>query len=191
MKRNILIILCFFLASCNTSKCIYLIQKEDGKQLVEFFFYNYKEGEGKIVLRKKIILKNPYWSFTDVKINYFKNGEKVFGSEAYPTEFYGREYRKIKNDGELHKIKLSPMSDKEIIYTLNKEFYTNEDKFFSSYFDRSNVIDTLLETRCYQEPFSEFKRKNPELLEFLTKGDSIELEVISPVKQKYKLKAEW
>ncbi|WP_203969948.1 hypothetical protein [Capnocytophaga stomatis] len=42
-----------------------------------------------------------------------------------------------------------------------------------------------------EEPFSEFKRKNPELLEFLTKGDSIELEVVSPVKQKYKFKAEW
>ncbi|MFK8303801.1 hypothetical protein ACI75Y_12975 [Capnocytophaga stomatis] len=189
--KEIIVVLFLLLVSCSSSKHINLIQKKDSKQLVEFFFYNYKEGEGKIVLRKEIILKNPYWSFADVKINYFKNEQKVFGSEAYPTEFYKKEYRKIKNDGELHKIKLLPRGDKEIIYTLSKEFYVNESKVLSFYANMSNVIDTLLKTRSYQEPFSEFKRKNPELLEFLTKGDSIELEVISPVKQKYKFKAEW
>ena len=43
----------------------------------------------------------------------------------------------------------------------------------------------------YNESFSEFKRKNPELVETLTKGDTIELEVLSPEKAKYRYNAGW
>ncbi len=113
----------------------------------------------------------------------------------------------LKKTGKRNRIRLRPLSKKEIIYQIS-EINTEDSIYLTSYSESLNQYVSRARpfeqknkhtkevykdnnTLIYEEPFSEFKRKNPELLEFLTKGDSIELEVLSPVKQKYKFKAEW
>ncbi len=178
---------------CNANKQIQLQQKN--KEDINIIFYSYRENEGIIVLQKKILLKNPYLKFFNVRINYVRNGEIMPSIFSYPMEYNvkKKKYTIIADKGELYNIVLHPLNEREIIYKVQHKFNLSDKKFNSliSYFNLSEVIDLNLNTKGYQEPFSEFKRKNSELLEFLTKGDSIELEVLSPVKQKYKFKAEW
>ncbi|ATA90314.1 hypothetical protein ACI75Y_12935 [Capnocytophaga stomatis] len=206
MKKYILIVVTLFLIGCSTGKQIWLSQS--GNESVKILYSNYSFQQMSIYLRKKIKFKNPNIRFANVKLNYFIEGEQIDGMYAYPMD-YGKDgnlYRIGSAKGEkLYEINILPLSEREIIYELyipmdylkfegiykSLEHYLSlgkpivyEDGLTGEKYKSSNSF-------IYEEPFSEFKRKNPELLEFLTKGDSIELEVISPVKQKYKFKAEW
>ncbi|MFK8303735.1 hypothetical protein ACI75Y_12620 [Capnocytophaga stomatis] len=143
-----------------------------------------------------------------MKINYFHNGEQIDEIFARPMD-YGKDGNLYiigsEKGEELYEINLYPLSEREIIFeyrTIIRPLkYEGIYKGLEQYLLLGNpfryeegLTGEIVEDKnslIYEEPFSEFKRKNPELLEFLTKGDSIELEVISPVKQKYKFKAEW
>ncbi|MFK8303733.1 hypothetical protein ACI75Y_12610 [Capnocytophaga stomatis] len=208
MKKYILIVVTLFLMGCSTNKQVQFIQGSNENVRVDF--YNYTNiRQCNIVLRKKIKLKNPYVRFATVKINYFHNGEQVDEIYARPMDYYdkdGKLYVLGSGKGEeLYEINIYPLSEREIIF--EKRFFLDPFKIEGVYeslekylslavhpLEKNVLTGEMIEDDMvctYQEPFSEFKRKNPELLEFLTKGDSIELEVISPVKQKYKFKAEW
>ncbi|ATA90313.1 hypothetical protein [Capnocytophaga stomatis] len=207
MKKYILIIVVLCLVGCSTNKQIQFTQGENVN--VELHFIDYgKVQQYNIALRKKIKLKNPYIRFATMKINYFHNGVQIDEIFARPMD-YGKDGNLYiigsEKGEELYEINLYPLSEREIIFEFNtfiepfkfEGIYKNlkqyialgkppiyENGLTGEKYESSNSL-------IYEEPFSEFKRKNPELLEFLTKGDSIELEVISPVKQKYKFKAEW
>ncbi|GIM50583.1 hypothetical protein ACI75Y_12965 [Capnocytophaga stomatis] len=209
MKKFMYVVIIFLSISCNINKRVQLTQeKNDTISVVKIAFYKNTDSSksGTIYLRKIFHIKNPYFVFSNIKINYWENKEYILS--AFPTEYdkKHKEYRQFMNNGVLHQIKINPLSNKQITYNVWKDIDTldftdikqnNLKQYFvlgkhplvkngltGETFEDKNVV-------IYEEPFSEFKRKNPELLEFLTKGDSIELEVISPVKQKYKFKAEW
>ncbi|ATA90319.1 hypothetical protein CAPN001_24610 [Capnocytophaga stomatis] len=207
MKKYILTIVTLFLIGCSAGKHVQLIQ--EGNENVEIVFYGYKNIQNaSIYLRKKINLKNQYIRFADVRINYFIEREKVSDIYASPMDYGDDGNLYIIGSGkgeEFYKINISPFRERRVIYEIN--MYMRNFKFEGIYrgleqyiplgkhpLEKNELTGETYENKrvlSYQEPFSEFKRKNPELLEFLTKGDSIELEVISPVKQKYKFKAEW
>ncbi|WP_264857535.1 hypothetical protein, partial [Capnocytophaga catalasegens] len=175
---------------------------------VKVFYTDYGDVQQmSIHLRKQIKLKNPYMRFANTKINYFVEGEQVAEKDAYPMEYGkdGKLYVIGSSWEDVYQVKIFPLSEREIIF--ERQVYIDPFKFEGIYKSLEQYLslgkpfvyeDGLTGEKyessksiIYEEPFSEFKRKNPELLEFLTKGDSIELEVISPVKQKYKFKAEW
>ncbi|GIJ96921.1 hypothetical protein CAPN001_14900 [Capnocytophaga stomatis] len=208
MKKYILIIVALFLVGCSTNKQVQFIQGSNENVRVDF--YNYTNiRQCNIALRKKIKLKNPYVRFATVKINYFHNGEQVDEIYARPMDYYdkdGKLYVLGSGKGEeLYEINIYPLSEREIIFEFNtfiepikfEGIYKSLEQYLplgKSFRYEEGLTGEIVEdgnTLIYEEPFSEFKRKKPELLEFLIKGDSIELEVISPVKQKYKFKAEW
>ncbi|GIJ97890.1 hypothetical protein CAPN001_24590 [Capnocytophaga stomatis] len=207
MKKYILIIVTLFLVGCSTNKQVQFTQGENKN--VELFFVNYGYVQKmSIYLRRQIKLKNLNIRFATMKINYFHDREQV--NEVYARSMsYGKDgnlYIIGSGKGEeLHQINVYPLSEREIIF--ERRFYIDYFKFEGIYknleqylslaihpLEKHEVTGEMVENEIvciYEEPFSEFKRKNPELLEFLTKGDSIELEVVSPIKQKYKFKAEW
>ncbi len=207
MKKYILIIVVLCLVSCGTNKQIQFIQSENVN--IELHFIDYGSVQQcNIALRKKIKLKNPYMRFATTKINYFRNGVQIDEIYARPMDYDkdGKIYIVGSGKGEeLYEINLYPLSEREIIFEFNT--FIEPFRFDGIYKDLRRYLSLgkhpirengmtgekyeSSKSIIYEEPFSEFKRKNPELLEFLTKGDSIELEVLSPVKQKYKFKAEW
>ncbi|MFK8271810.1 hypothetical protein ACI76C_12095 [Capnocytophaga stomatis] len=209
MKKYISIIILSLLMTigCTTNKCIQLKQEECDNCFVEITFFKKKDTiiGGNIILMKKINIKNTQVKGAEIKINYFHN--KVLNDISVPL-FFDEKLKKYQIFGEkdqLHTIFLYPFENKKIFYQLWVDIDTIN--FFGSHKSLKKYV-SLAKPMSWQvsngdvqsdknvliydeEPFSEFKRKNPELLEFLTKGDSIELEVVSPVKQKYKFKAEW
>ena len=205
MKKYILIIVALFIMGCNTNKQIQLTQLEDKK--VEIFFIDYGDTQQcSIYLRKKIKLKNPYLWFTKMKMYYFVGGEKI--DESYAME-YGKDGKlyvvgseKVKT---LYEIRFFPLCEREFIYKIN--LFKDPFEFIGMYKNLKQYIplakhpleenwktgekyeDTTV--LIYEEPFSEFKKKNPALADSLTKNSSFELEVLSPIKAKYRYDAEW
>ena len=205
MKKYILIIVTLFIVSCNTNKKIQLTQLNDKK--VEIFFYDYGDTQKcSIYLRKKVRLKNPYFWFVKMKIHYIVDGKLIDDIYAYPMEYWkdGHLY-KVGTGENLYKIEVQPLSERGIIY---KRFIPIEPFGFKGIYksleqyiplakhplEENGETGEKYENKrvlIYEEPFSEFKRKNPELAESLIKGDTIELEVLSPIKAKYRYDAEW
>ncbi|GIZ16631.1 hypothetical protein [Capnocytophaga catalasegens] len=210
MKINILhIVIGILFTSCyNPNKHINIRQEKCLDSLV-YISFSKKENEiksGVIAFKNKFILKNPHLKQVDIDFYYFRNGDIIsFPNGAY---FIKRKksnyYNKIRKT---NRIELSFLGNKDIYYFVWNEIDTLDftNKYYKSLEQYKNLVKPTNMSSVmpdspnpineniltYEEPFSEFKRKNPELLEFLTKSDSIELEVISPVKQKYKFKAKW
>ena len=153
-------------------------------------------------------LKNPYFSTAKVKLNYFVQGEQIDETDAYALDYdrYGALSFIGSDKGEVWgEIKISPLGEREIIY--ERYIPIEPFKFVGIYKSLEQYIplakhpirkneltgetyeDTIV--LVYNESFSEFKRKNPGLVETLTKGDTIELEVLSPEKAKYRYNAGW
>ena len=158
--------------------------------------------------QKKLKLKNPYFSTAKVKLNYFVQGEQIDETDAYALDYdrYGNLSFIGSDKGEVWgEIKISPLGEREIIY--ERYIPIEPFKFVGIYKSLEQYIplakhpikksdltgetyeDTIV--LVYNESFSEFKRKNPELVETLTKGDTIELEILSPEKAKYRYNAGW
>ncbi|GIZ16642.1 hypothetical protein [Capnocytophaga catalasegens] len=209
MKRIIVLFIVLFFASCyNINKNIEIQQVRclNCNMIVSFSITKKGVKQGGLGITNRLIIKNPTLNFVDIDFYYFRNGDSItYPSEASLITVTDEDY--FKKTGKRNRIRLSPLSKKEIIYQIS-EFNTEDSIHLTSYseslnqyisrahpFEQKNKYTKEVyksnKTLIYEEPFSEFKSKNPELLEFLTKGDSIELEVISPVKQKYKFKAEW
>ncbi|GIM50589.1 hypothetical protein ACI75Y_12910 [Capnocytophaga stomatis] len=208
MKKSIFVIILFLIIiGCSTNKNFQLKQEECNNCFVEITFFKKKDTiiGGNIILMKKINVKNAQIKNAQIKINYFHN--KVLNDISVPLFFDEKlkRYQMFGQDDQLHTIFLHPFENKNFFYQLwvdidTIDFFGNH-KSLKRYASLAKPMSWQISNGYTQsdknvliydqEPFSEFKRKNPELLEFLTKGDSIELEVISPVKQKYKFKAEW
>ena len=207
MKKYILIIVALFIMGCNTNKQIQLTQLNDNK--IEFFFTKYSNQGVSFYLKKKIILKNPYFYPAKMKMYYFLEGKQIDNAYAYPMEYWknGKLYRVGSGEGQnLYEIKLWPLREKKIIYetavfSIDSISFTGMYKNLEEYIslakhplEENEETGEMYENKrvlIYEESFSEFKKKNPELAEFLTKGDTIELEVLSPVKAKYRYDAQW
>lgn len=208
MKKYILIIVTLFIVSCNTNKKIQLTQLEDKK--VEIFFIDYGDTQQcSIYLRKKIKLKNPYLWFAKMRMYYSVDRDIIEDIRSYPMD-YGE-------DGNLYfiategvelwggEIEIRPLSEREIIYEINlfKDFFqfTGIYKSLEQYvplakhpLEENGLTGEKYENKRvlrYEESFSEFKRKNPALVDSLTKSSSFKLEVLSPVKARYRYDAKW
>ncbi|ATA90311.1 hypothetical protein [Capnocytophaga stomatis] len=200
-KKLFYIINIIVFISCNSPKNISFEQKECLNCKVKIFISLDNVLNSSVVLQKKIIIINPNWKYSEVKINYYKDKELFSSIDTYPLYFDEQiqKNRTFEHKKGLHIIGLNPKETKGIYYNLwerniNSEMLKHYIPLGKYLVIEDNLMKKTYEDKnslIYEEPFSEFKRKNPELLEFLTKGDSIELEVISPVKQKYKFKAEW
>ena len=196
-----------FLLSCSVSKDFQLTQLNNDKIEVNFIDY----GETRqcfIFLRKKIELKNPYLLPAKVKLNYFIDGEQKDEDEAYPMD-YGKDgnlYVIRDEDPEtLYKIKIKPLYEKEFFYeifiTIKSFEFIGIYKCLEQYIPlakhpikKSDLTGETFEDTMvlvYKESFSEFKKKNPALADSLTKNSSFELEVLSPIKAKYRYDAQW
>lgn len=153
-------------------------------------------------------LKNPYFSTAKVKLNYFVQGEQIDDIYACALDYdrYGNLSLIGSDKGEVWgEIKISPLGEREIIYeryipiepfefvgiykSLEQYIPLAKHPIKKSDLTGETYEDTIV--LVYNESFSEFKRKNPELVEALTKGDTIELEVLSPEKAKYRYNAGW
>jgi hypothetical protein len=153
-------------------------------------------------------LKNPYFSTAKVKLNYFVQGEQIDDIYACALDYdrYGALSFIGSDKGEVWgEIKISPLGEREIIYeryipiepfefvgiykSLEQYIPLAKHPIKKSDLTGETYEDTIV--LVYNESFSEFKRKNPELVETLTKGDTIELEVLSPEKAKYRYNAGW
>ena len=153
-------------------------------------------------------LKNPYFSTAKVKLNYFVQGEQIDDIYACALDYdrYGNLSLIGSDKGEVWgEIKISPLGEREIIYeryiaiepfefvgiykSLEQYIPLAKHPIKKSDLTGETYEDTIV--LVYNESFSEFKRKNPELVETLTKGDTIELEILSPEKAKYRYNAGW
>ena len=192
----------FIVIGCNANKQIQLTHSD---KEVELFFSDYGKGikQVSISLKRKVVFKNPYFWFAKVKLNYFVDGEQIDDILFLPMQYNEKgEWYIIGDKGE---IKISPLGKREAIYEVRNPVY--DLKFTGIYKNLEQYISLskhpiyknkwtgkMEEDRgafIYEESFSEFKLKNPELAEFLTKGDTIELEVLSPIKAKYRYDAQW
>ncbi|WP_157909262.1 hypothetical protein [Capnocytophaga stomatis] len=206
MKEMFYFFITLFLMSCSVGKQIALIQKSDDTPIRITISDYSSQKKITIVLRKKLVLKNVSTRHLRTNIGYFVYNNTDFELLTARLVELNEKYNRFITLKSRNEISLSPLSNKEVIYEIWKHIEKFDSggivyKSLKQYLTlgkhpiRENGLtgekyeDTMV--LYYEEPFSEFKRKNPELLEFLTKGDSIELEVISPVKQKYKFKAEW
>ena len=208
MKKYILIIVTLFIVGCNANKQIQLTQMNDNK--IELLFSDYGNGISQVAffIKKKVKLKNPYFGTAKMKIYYFLDGKQISDTYAYPMEYWkdGHLYRVGSGKGEnLHEIELSPLREKEIIYEIFSSIepfeFTGKYKSLEQYIPlakhpiyKNEWTGKKEEDKgafIYEESFSEFKRKNPELAESLIKGDTIELEVLSPIEAKYRYDAQW
>ncbi|GIZ16630.1 hypothetical protein [Capnocytophaga catalasegens] len=209
MKKIIILLIVLFFVGCyNINKNIEIRQPHcfDCNMIVSFNITKKGIEQGGLGITNRLIIKNPTLNIVDINFYYFRNGDSLtFPSTATLITITDEDY--FKKTGKRNRIRLYPLSEKEVIYQISKfnindsisltfhseslnqyiskaSPFIQENKYTKEIYKNDNTL-------TYEEPFSEFKRKNPELLEFLTKGDSIELEVISPVKQKYKFKAQW
>jgi len=203
-----MITMLFIIIGCNTGKKVQLKQLEDKK--VEIFFYDYGSVQQcSIYLRKKIRLKNPYFWFAKMRMYYSVDRDIIEDIRSYPMD-YGE-------DGNLYfiategvelwggEIEIRPLSEREIIYEINlfKDFFqfTGIYKSLEQYVPlakhplnenwKTGEMYEDTTTLTYKETFSEFKRKNPALVDSLTKSSSFKLEVLSPVKARYRYDAKW
>lgn len=206
MKKYVYIIVILFVLGCNTSKKVQLIPLNN--ESVEINFIEYNEKKVSLYFQKKLKLKNPYFSTAKVKLNYFVQGEQIDETDAYALDYdrYGNLSFIGSDKGEVWgEIKISPLGEREIIYeryipiepfefvgiykSLEQYIPLAKHPIKKSDLTGETYEDTIV--LVYNESFSEFKRKNPELVETLTKGDTIELEVLSPEKAKYRYNAGW
>lgn len=206
MKKYIYIIVILFVVGCNTSKKVQLIPLNN--ENVEINFIEYNEKRVSLYLQKKMKLKNSYFSTAKVKLNYFVQGEQIDETDAYALDYdrYGNLSFIGSDKGEVWgEIKISPLREREIIYEryipIEPFEFVGIYKSLEQYIPlakhpirKSGLTGESFEDTSvlvYKESFSEFKLKNPELVETLTKGDTIELEILSPEKEKYRYNAEW
>ena len=206
MKKYIYIIVILFVVGCNTSKKVQLIPLNN--ENVEINFIEYNEKRVSLYLQKKMKLKNSYFSTAKVKLNYFVQGEQIDETDAYALDYdrYGNLSLIGSDKGEVWgEIKISPLREREIIYEryipIEPFEFVGIYKSLEQYISlakhpirKSGLTGESFEDTSvlvYKESFSEFKLKNPELVETLTKGDTIELEILSPEKEKYRYNAEW
>ncbi|GIJ97882.1 hypothetical protein CAPN001_24510 [Capnocytophaga stomatis] len=203
-----IVVLLFCFVNCSTNRKIEIKQKYSFEDSVDITFFKKKGviSDGTIIIKNSIVLKNPSLNFFEINFHYFRKGDTIsLPNQATLKTMTDEKY--FKKTGKRNRIKLNPLEERKIDYFVwndidsldfTNKYYKSLEQYkdlvkptdMSSVMpDSPNPVDKNI--LSYEEPFSEFKRKNPELLEFLTKGDSIELEVISPVKQKYKFKAEW
>ncbi|GIZ16629.1 hypothetical protein [Capnocytophaga catalasegens] len=202
MKKFFILISIIFLNGCyNVNKHIKIEQENCPQSPIYITFFT-KKNAGVVYLKNKIKIKNPSLQFVYIDFSYLKKGEIETNTAATLLNFDKKFFNET---GKNNRIQLNPLSEKEVEYYLWIDIdtldFVNKHKNLNHYFSLAQPSINIVGGKSLEnkntleyhekEPFSEFKRKNPELLEFLTKGDSIELEVISPVKQKYKFKAEW
>ena len=206
MNKCVFIVAMLFIIGCNTSKKIQIVELSNN--VIEVNFIKYSDKKVSLYLNKKIKLRNPYFSSAKVKLNYFVQGEQIDDIYACALDYdrYGNLSLIGSDKGEVWgEIKISPLGEREIIYERYIpiepfEFvgiYKSLEQYIPLAKHPIKKIDLTGETYedtivlVYKELLSEFKRKNPELVETLTKGDTIELEILSPEKEKYRYNAEW
>ena len=206
MNKCIFIVAMLFIIGCNTSKKIQIVELSNN--VIEVNFIKYSDKKVSLYLNKKIKLRNPYFSSAKVKLNYFVQGEQIDDIYARALDYdrYGNLSLIGSDKGEVWgEIKISPLGEREIIYeryipiepfefvgiykSLEQYIPLAKHPIKKSDLTGETYEDTIV--LVYNESFSEFKRKNPELVETLTKGDTIELEILSPEKEKYRYNAEW
>ena len=196
----------FIIIGCNTGKKVQLVELKNNT--IEINFIKYSDMKVSFYMSKKVKLKNPYFWFAKMKMHYFVDGEQIDDVYAYPMEYWkdGKLYRVGSGKGEnLYEIKLWPLREKEIIFQIYSSVQPFEFKgIYKSLEQYIPVAKHPLEENwetgekyedttvlIYEEPFSEFKKKNPALADSLTKNSSFELEVLSPIKAKYRYDAQW
>ena len=196
----------FIIIGCNTGKKVQLVELKNNT--IEINFIKYSDMKVSFYMSKKVKLKNPYFWFAKMKMHYFVNGEQLDDTDAYPMEYWkdGHLYKVGSGKGEnLYEINLWPLREKEIIFQIYssiepfelKGIYKSLEQYIplaKHPLEENGLTGEKYENKRvlrYEESFSDFKRKNPELAEFLTKGDTIELEVLSPIKAKYRYDAQW
>ena len=206
MNKCVFIVAMLFIIGCNTSKKIQIVELSNN--VIEVNFIKYSDKKVSLYLNKKIKLRNPYFSTAKVKLNYFVQGEQIDDIYACALDYdrYGNLSLIGSDKGEVWgEIKISPLGEREIIYeryipiepfefvgiykSLEQYIPLAKHPIKKSDLTGETYEDTIV--LVYNESFSEFKRKNPELVETLTKGDTIELEVLSPEKAKYRYNAGW
>lgn len=206
MNKCIFIVAMLFIIGCNTSKKIQIVELSNN--VIEVNFIKYSDKKVSLYLNKKIKLRNPYFSSAKVKLNYFVQGEQIDDIYARALDYdrYGNLSLIGSDKGEVWgEIKISPLGEREIIYeryipiepfefvgiykSLEQYIPLAKHPIRKSDLTGETYEDTIV--LVYKELLSEFKRKNPELVETLTKGDTIELEILSPEKEKYRYNAEW
>ncbi|MGK7649430.1 hypothetical protein ACSQ7D_05350 [Capnocytophaga sp. G1920] len=206
MNKCVFIVAMLFIIGCNTSKKIQIVELSNN--VIEVNFIKYSDKKVSLYLNKKIKLRNPYFSSAKVKLNYFVQGEQIDDIYAYALDYdrYGNLSFIGSDKGEVWgEIKISPLGEREIIYeryipiepfefvgiykSLEQYIPLAKHPIRKSDLTGETYEDTIV--LVYKELLSEFKRKNPELVETLTKGDTIELEILSPEKEKYRYNAEW
>ena len=206
MNKCIFIVAMLFIIGCNTSKKIQIVELSNN--VIEVNFIKYSDKKVSLYLNKKIKLINPYFSSAKVKLNYFVQGEQIDDIYARALDYdrYGNLSLIGSDKGEVWgEIKISPLGEREIIYeryipiepfefvgiykSLEQYIPLAKHPIRKSDLTGETYEDTIV--LVYKELLSEFKRKNPELVETLTKGDTIELEILSPEKEKYRYNAEW
>lgn len=206
MNKCVFIVAMLFIIGCNTSKKIQIV--EWSNNVIEVNFIKYSDKKVSLYLNKKIKLRNPYFSSAKVKLNYFVQGEQIDDIYACALDYdrYGNLSLIGSDKGEVWgEIKISPLGEREIIYeryipiepfefvgiykSLEQYIPLAKHPIRKSDLTGETYEDTIV--LVYKELLSEFKRKNPGLVETLTKGDTIELEILSPEKEKYRYNAEW
>ena len=206
MNKCVFIVAMLFIIGCNTSKKIQIVELSNN--VIEVNFIKYSDKKVSLYLNKKIKLRNPYFSSAKVKLNYFVQGEQIDDIYARALDYdrYGNLSLIGSDKGEVWgEIKISPLGEREIIYeryipiepfefvgiykSLEQYIPLAKHPIRKSDLTGETYEDTIV--LVYKELLSEFKRKNPELVETLTKGDTIELEILSPEKEKYRYNAEW
>ena len=206
MNKCLFIVAMLFIIGCNTSKKIQIVELSNN--VIEVNFIKYSDKKVSLYLNKKIKLRNPYFSSAKVKLNYFVQGEQIDDIYACALDYdrYGNLSLIGSDKGEVWgEIKISPLGEREIIYeryipiepfefvgiykSLEQYIPLAKHPIRKSDLTGETYEDTIV--LVYKELLSEFKRKNPELVETLTKGDTIELEILSPEKEKYRYNAEW
>lgn len=206
MNKCVFIVAMLFIIGCNTSKKIQIVELSNN--VIEVNFIKYSDKKVSLYLNKKIKLRNPYFSSAKVKLNYFVQGEQIDDIYACALDYdrYGNLSLIGSDKGEVWgEIKISPLGEREIIYeryipiepfefvgiykSLEQYIPLAKHPIRKSDLTGETYEDTIV--LVYKELLSEFKRKNPELVETLTKGDTIELEILSPEKEKYRYNAEW
>ena len=196
----------FIVIGCNTGKKVQLVELKNNT--IEINFIKYSDMKVSFYMNKKVKLKNPYFWFAKVKLNYFVDGEQIDDKYAFSLDYGkdGKLYFVGSDKGEVWgEIKLRPLSKREIIYERYipiepfefKGIYKSLEQYIplaKHPLEENGLTGEKYENKRvlrYEESFSEFKRKNPELAESLIKGDTIELEVLSPIKAKYRYDAKW
>ena len=182
MKKYIYIIVILFVVGCNTSKKVQLIPLNN--ENVEINFIEYNEKRVSLYLQKKMKLKNSYFSTAKVKLNYFVQGEQIDETDAYALDYdrYGNLSFIGSDKGEVWgEIKISPLREREIIYEryipIEPFEFVGIYKSLEQYISlakhpirKSGLTGESFEDTSvlvYKESFSEFKLKNPELVETL------------------------